>query len=643
MKADREEAGRDPHGGGPAGVRDLQRRGAEAEPDPHGGGCEAGGDPRRRGRAAACASCGRRVSARPSTCRRRVRRKAIEKAFAAIKSGRPTPEMLAYQYLQTLPKMAEGDANKVWIVPSDFGKALEGLHRRCSVPPAVTGCSGSSPRLRRTRSRGRRTTTRRSRTGSTRRRIRRSPVWWRTRRRRRVPRSHRRTCRARRHPRCLHRRRVSSRRACPTSSPPVRVGSGCLGAATGRAAERACPGRTSGRRGCWSGRAPANGRPPRGAEPGATAAGGAYSAPTARPESATRRVAHNAGRSIGSPDPCRPRERRAHPSAGHPPRRRGFRHRRARQPRPPGLPVAAPVPRLTGVCGTPRLTGGAVPRPTGDEAPLGLGVRAGGHARGGHRPGIDHRVRSAIGAAFDRGHRVGFPAGGIQSHEWTGPRRAAESSGSVSGIWRIAWVRTSELPGRPDRGRRSPSGVAPLDRCNTNRPADRRRSAATCGRGSRRCRRRRSTGSAVPAPAGPPPDRTGRRRPRRTGRRREHRGGHVGDVEREHGGIRGHGAAGVHQRGLLDVDPRRSALEGVVHGEPLEHRHAGDRPGRGVAAVPGRHRQVEDVRGGGNGRVGGGVDLCDPLPDVDVLHEVQRDDGRGEGGTEGRHAQAPGR
>ncbi|WP_067693329.1 SPFH domain-containing protein [Nocardia jejuensis] len=55
--------------------------------------------------------------------------KAIEKVFAAIKSGKPTPELLAYQYLQTLPEVAKGDANKVWLVPSDFGKALEGFAR----------------------------------------------------------------------------------------------------------------------------------------------------------------------------------------------------------------------------------------------------------------------------------------------------------------------------------------------------------------------------------------------------------------------------------------------------------------------------------------------------------------------------------
>lgn len=60
--------------------------------------------------------------------------KAIEKVFAAIKSGRPTPELLAYQYLQTLPQMAQGDANKVWIVPSDFSKALEGFTRMLGTP-----------------------------------------------------------------------------------------------------------------------------------------------------------------------------------------------------------------------------------------------------------------------------------------------------------------------------------------------------------------------------------------------------------------------------------------------------------------------------------------------------------------------------
>ena len=34
---------------------------------------------------------------------------------------------MAYQYLQMMPKIAQGDANKVWVIPSEITKALEGL------------------------------------------------------------------------------------------------------------------------------------------------------------------------------------------------------------------------------------------------------------------------------------------------------------------------------------------------------------------------------------------------------------------------------------------------------------------------------------------------------------------------------------
>ncbi|SDD34604.1 SPFH domain-containing protein [Rhodococcus tukisamuensis] len=60
--------------------------------------------------------------------------KAVEKVFAAIKAGKPTPELLAYQYLQTLPEMARGDANKVWVLPSDFGDALKGFAKTLGAP-----------------------------------------------------------------------------------------------------------------------------------------------------------------------------------------------------------------------------------------------------------------------------------------------------------------------------------------------------------------------------------------------------------------------------------------------------------------------------------------------------------------------------
>nr|WP_235536107.1 SPFH domain-containing protein [Nocardioides sp. Root190] len=52
---------------------------------------------------------------------------AIQTVFRAIHEGRPDQGLLAYQYLQMLPRIAEGDANKVWIIPSEIGKALEGL------------------------------------------------------------------------------------------------------------------------------------------------------------------------------------------------------------------------------------------------------------------------------------------------------------------------------------------------------------------------------------------------------------------------------------------------------------------------------------------------------------------------------------
>ena len=53
--------------------------------------------------------------------------KAIGTVFQAIHEGKPDAELLAYQYLQMLPQIAQGTANKLWIVPSEMGKALEGL------------------------------------------------------------------------------------------------------------------------------------------------------------------------------------------------------------------------------------------------------------------------------------------------------------------------------------------------------------------------------------------------------------------------------------------------------------------------------------------------------------------------------------
>src|ERR671925_1968400 len=50
--------------------------------------------------------------------------KAIETVFKAIHDGDADPKLLAYQYLQTLPQIAQGESNKVWIIPSEFTQAL---------------------------------------------------------------------------------------------------------------------------------------------------------------------------------------------------------------------------------------------------------------------------------------------------------------------------------------------------------------------------------------------------------------------------------------------------------------------------------------------------------------------------------------
>jgi regulator of protease activity HflC (stomatin/prohibitin superfamily) len=52
---------------------------------------------------------------------------AITTVFGAIHAGNPDAPLLAYQYLQTLPKIAEGEASKLWIIPSELTEALKGI------------------------------------------------------------------------------------------------------------------------------------------------------------------------------------------------------------------------------------------------------------------------------------------------------------------------------------------------------------------------------------------------------------------------------------------------------------------------------------------------------------------------------------
>jgi regulator of protease activity HflC (stomatin/prohibitin superfamily) len=56
--------------------------------------------------------------------------KAIQTVFEAIHEGKPDAQLLAYQYLQVLPQIAQGDSNKVWVIPSELTRALGGISDR---------------------------------------------------------------------------------------------------------------------------------------------------------------------------------------------------------------------------------------------------------------------------------------------------------------------------------------------------------------------------------------------------------------------------------------------------------------------------------------------------------------------------------
>ena len=67
--------------------------------------------------------------ARAAVLRAEGEAKAIQTVFDAIHAGDPDEKLLAYQYLQMLPRLAEGEANKLWVIPSEFTEALQRIAR----------------------------------------------------------------------------------------------------------------------------------------------------------------------------------------------------------------------------------------------------------------------------------------------------------------------------------------------------------------------------------------------------------------------------------------------------------------------------------------------------------------------------------
>ncbi|HET7304083.1 MAG TPA: SPFH domain-containing protein [Segeticoccus sp.] len=69
--------------------------------------------------------------------------RAIGQVFDAIHRGKPTQKLLAYQYLQVLPQLARGDANKLWVIPSELTEALKGIGGALGARDGSPGSDGT--------------------------------------------------------------------------------------------------------------------------------------------------------------------------------------------------------------------------------------------------------------------------------------------------------------------------------------------------------------------------------------------------------------------------------------------------------------------------------------------------------------------
>src|SRR6478735_3965651 len=65
--------------------------------------------------------------------------RAILQVFDAIHEGDADPKLLAYQYLQMLPQIANGSASKLWVVPTEFTAALGSIAKGFGGVPGLAG------------------------------------------------------------------------------------------------------------------------------------------------------------------------------------------------------------------------------------------------------------------------------------------------------------------------------------------------------------------------------------------------------------------------------------------------------------------------------------------------------------------------
>ncbi|MFE0093173.1 SPFH domain-containing protein, partial [Streptomyces sp. NPDC059015] len=55
--------------------------------------------------------------------------RAIDEVFQAVHRNDPDPKLLAYQYLQVLPQLAQGPGSTFWVIPGEVTSALQGVSR----------------------------------------------------------------------------------------------------------------------------------------------------------------------------------------------------------------------------------------------------------------------------------------------------------------------------------------------------------------------------------------------------------------------------------------------------------------------------------------------------------------------------------
>jgi regulator of protease activity HflC (stomatin/prohibitin superfamily) len=70
--------------------------------------------------------------------------KAIATVFDAIHKGDADKKLLSYQYLQMLPELARGDANKVFVIPSEFSQAFADIGHSMAGRAEVSQTNGSA-------------------------------------------------------------------------------------------------------------------------------------------------------------------------------------------------------------------------------------------------------------------------------------------------------------------------------------------------------------------------------------------------------------------------------------------------------------------------------------------------------------------